>query len=125
MGGGGSVQTQPGPASSALATISREDFANWHRKLKPRMTELALEAGNPVTLAHNLDRTSKTIGGQFSEQRMNTTRNLSRMGVTPTAPQMAAMDRQGALAQAGMQVAARNNIRRATRDRDAMIIGGM
>lgn len=124
MGGGGSVNTDPGPASEALASIARDQFADWWKRYRPMTIKLTQEIQSPSTLARDLGNASKTIGGQFSEQRMATERGLSRMGVTPTAPQQELMTRQNALAQAGLDAAARTSVRRMTRERGTDVIGG-
>lgn len=125
MGGGGSVSTKPGPMSNTLATISRDEFNTWRNRYRPQTSALIREVNNPITLSRNLANVSKSVGDSFGSQAINLKRNLSRMGVEATPQQQAAINRQSSIAQAGMDVAARANIRDATKERDASIIGGL
>lgn len=126
MGGGQSGGSKsPGPAAQALSSISREQFADWMKRYRPQTSALAAEVNNPLTLSRNLAMASRTVGTQFGLGKANTARNLSRLGVVATPEQQASMDRQGALAEAGMNAAVRTGVRQAMRDRDTQIIGGL
>jgi hypothetical protein len=124
-GGGGTVNTEAGPAQVQLAAIGRDMFADWKNRYQPMTAALAGQVKNPAYLARDLANASKTIGGQFMEQQRGMQQGLARMGVEPTQEQMATVGRQSALAQAGLDAAARRNVRRATFERGSAIITGV
>lgn len=110
-------------AQQAFANLTRQQWDDYLTNYVPvenRMIEYAMDESNPNEAAYIAGR---GVEQAFDTQRAGAQRRLAGMGLTLTAEEQAASDKQSRLSESLATVGAMNNARDATRSRQQSVIG--
>lgn len=122
MGGGGGTSQDFG-ASNLFAASARNRWNTIKADVWPIENEL-LGAARGAYAPEAMRFATDSVNNSFRVQRGALGRDLSRMGVEPTAQQKTAMDRTLNMQQAGALAGARNTARRMVGDRNQELLAG-
>jgi hypothetical protein len=110
-------------ASDTFAALTRDQWSQYVSTFVPIENQLIKYATDPNTVTNAMAKASSDVGAAYTNQQGSMQRRLTGLGITLSADEQAAQNRQFGLSRSLADVGAQNIARDLTTQRQQQILG--
>lgn len=116
--------TKVGSASDRIANLHRSEWQDYLTRFQPRDRQLLNLASGTLDNEQAIARSREAAGTGFDVAEQSLQRDMSRLGLSQSADEVAQRGRSNSMARAAAEVSAVNGARLHTQDRDLKLMSG-